>query len=326
VALASRVLAALQAPVAFAANEMASTASIGIAMYPGDGRDASSVLAASGAALREAQALGGSRFRFRTAERNERARQLFTLEAELRRAIETEALSLSYQPRIRAEDDTVAGAQAVLRWQMPSAELVALADSTGLSTALGEWVLREVCRQQRAWRDAGREALPVAIRLSPRQFRDPALCERVRAALEDFHLPGDTLTLEVAEATLSASGDAALPTLRQLRQIGVRVALADCGTGPLPLSRLRDLPLDQLKIAPELVRRLNGDAADAAVCRAIIELGRQLRMTVGADGVETATQAGQLRGMGCEQLQGSHVAHPLPADVYATLLDGVTAP
>jgi EAL domain-containing protein (putative c-di-GMP-specific phosphodiesterase class I)/CheY-like chemotaxis protein len=199
-------------------------------------------------------------------------------------------------------------------------DFIPLAEMSGLIVPLGTWVLREVCRQLRAWLDAGLPPLVVAVNLSPRQFREPELVRDVRAALNEFGLPSSALGLEITESTVIDNIDDAVIKLNALKAIGIVLSLDDFGTGHSSLSRLRELPIDHLKIDQSFVRNLTTVPDDAAICRSIIDLAHNLRLTVIAEGVETAGQANLLRQHRCDEIQGYYFSRPVPAEEMMAML------
>ncbi|WP_158206649.1 EAL domain-containing protein [Pseudoduganella flava] len=331
-ALAGRLLPAVQKPLALPRGEVSTTASIGIALSPKDGLDAADLLRAAGAAMGSAAAQGGNRLGFYAPEMNERISDLFALEADLRQALANGELCVHYQPRAILASGAIVGAEALVRWQHPvrgllaPGEFIPVAEMCGLIAPLGTWVMREVCRQQRAWRDAGLPSLAVAVNVSPSQFRDQDLAALVRQSLDEFGLPASCIELEIVESAVMRDIEHAAQRLQALKATGVTLSLDDFGTGHSSLSRLRELPFDHLKIDQSFVRNLTTDPADAAICQSIIALAHNLRLTVIAEGVETEGQANYLRLSHCDQMQGFHFARPMPADELGRLLQRGAAP
>ncbi|HZV67381.1 MAG TPA: GGDEF domain-containing protein, partial [Telluria sp.] len=317
---------ALGAPMAQAAGDIFSSVSMGISLYPKDDAGADALLRAANAALSTAQAAGGDCFRFYAPEINARLSALFAMESALRQALAQGELEVHYQPKVGLAGGKMSGAEALLRWRHPElgpvspAEFIPLAESTGLILPLGSWVVREVCRQQRAWLDAGLEIHPVSVNLSARQLRQSDLAQQILQALHDNRLDAAFLQMEVTESSLMDDVDEGTATLSALRAIGIKLYLDDFGTGHSSLSRLRKLPIDYLKIDQSFVRNLTVDPADAAICRAIVDLAHNLRMSVVAEGVETKSQAEFLRQSQCDELQGYYFARPLRAADFAQLL------
>lgn len=325
--VAAKLLAAVQKPLATAGALVSTTASIGIGVHMRDGADAATLLCCANAAMVSAQAMGGNRMRYYAPEMNERASQLLALEADLKRGIEHREMCVYYQPRAALKTGEIVAAEALVRWRHPvrgmlaPGEFIALAERAGLIVPLGTWVLREVCRQQRAWIDAGRAPVVVAVKLSPRQFREEGLAMEIRQALSDFRLEPGRIEVEIAESAVMDDLDDSIAKLRALHDIGIKLSLDDFGTGHSSLSRLRDLPVDRLKIDQCFVRNLTTDAADAAICQSIIDMAHNLHLTVLAEGVETLAHAEHLRRAGCDEMQGYYLAHPQPAKEFARMLD-----
>ncbi|MCE3262438.1 MAG: hypothetical protein K0R43_1517 [Pseudoduganella sp.] len=324
--VALKLLNAVKLPMRWQDNIVNTTASIGIALMSKDGNDASGILRSANAAMAHALGLGGNRFRFYAPEMNERTSRMFAMEAELRRAINQQELVLHYQPRAAMAGASLAGAEALVRWQhptrglVPPGEFIALAENSGLIVPLGAWVIREVCRQQRAWREAGLPLVPVAVNLSPRQFREDGLVEHIEVALQENGVPPALLGFEITESMVMEDLDDAVAKLNELKAIGIKLALDDFGTGHSSLARLRELPVDFLKIDQTFVRQLGSEPADEAVCRSIIDLGHNLNMHIVAEGVETLLQQEWLRAHHCDEIQGYFYARPMPAAAFAELL------
>lgn len=324
--VADKLLSSASRPCQIDGTEIFTTASIGASLFPRDSITAFELLLSADAAMACAQAMGGNRLRCYESAMGEQGRGVFSLEADLRRAIEEGQLRVHYQPRALMSDGGISGAEALVRWQHPvrgmvsPGDFIPLAELSGLILPLGAWVLREVCRQLRVWLDAGLPPLVVAVNLSPRQFREARLVEQIRACLDEFALAPSALGLEITESTVIDNLDDASCTLRDLKAIGIVLSLDDFGTGHSSLSRLRELPIDHLKIDQSFVSRLTSDPADAAICRSIIDLAHNLKLTVIAEGVETAGQAHFLRRHRCDEIQGYFFARPQPAQDMTAML------
>jgi len=324
--VALKLLAAVLEPMTLEGHNVYTSASIGISLYPKDGTEIGNLLHNADAALSSAKSMGGNLFRFYAAEMNERISMLFAMESELRRALAQDELRVHFQPRVNLASGEMCGAEALVRWQhperglIPPSEFIPLAEDTGLILPLGAWVIKSVCRQQRAWLDAGLSVPPVAVNLSARQFRQENLAQLIRHELEANQLEAHYLEMEITESTLMDNVDEAVATLNELRTTGIKLSLDDFGTGHSSLSRLRRLPIDHLKIDQSFVRNLTTDPEDAAVCLAIIGLAHNLHMTVIAEGVETEGQATYLRQYRCDEMQGYYFSRPLPAGDFEQLL------
>ena len=297
---------------------MHATISIGIAIYPADGEDPNQLLRAADMALYRAKGEGRNAFRFYAAEMSAQVEARKALECDLRRALECDELTLEFQPQFEFAAGRIVGAEALARWRhprlgpVPPAEFIPLAESSGLIVPLGAWVLREACRQTRFWRDAGLPHLPMAVNLSLAQCRSGDLASSIRRMLRESGLEPRALELEVTESLFLSPGDGHLRDLYRLHTEGVRVSIDDFGTGFSSLGRLRQLPVDQIKIDRSFVAGLgHSPDAEAIVC-AVIRLGRSLGLRVVAEGVETAAQCTFLQAEGCNAAQGFHIAPPLP--------------
>ncbi|MHC6085501.1 putative bifunctional diguanylate cyclase/phosphodiesterase [Ralstonia solanacearum] len=327
-ALANRVLAALAAPFALDLHQIYVTASVGVSLYPHDAGDVQSLTRNADAAMYYAKNRGKNAAACFTAEMDQQARRRLRVESDLRRALEHEELLLVYQPQIRLgalEADAshvcsahVHGVEALVRWRHPEigmigpGEFIAVAEETGLIVPLGQWVLRTACRQAAQWLREGRATLRVAVNLSPRQTRDPALVENVLDILRETGLPPHLLELEITESVLMEDIDANIKQLEALHAAGVNLSIDDFGTGYSSLAYLQRFPIHKLKIDRSFVQRMPGDGE--AIAGAVIAMAHNLRMQVVAEGVEHAGQLAWLRAAGCDLGQGYLFSRPLYAD------------
>jgi diguanylate cyclase (GGDEF)-like protein len=324
--VAGKLIAALNTPICIDGHEIRPSASIGISLFPDDGEDVSTLMRNADTAMHHAKALGGGSFRFFAPQMNERVAARFAMEADLRRALEHGELLVYYQPQVSLSSGVMTGAEALVRWRHPSkgmvspAEFIPLAEETGLIEPLGEWVIGSVCRQLRAWLDAGVPVQPVAVNLSARQFRQSELVPLIAQSLADNGLDPALLTLEITEGAVMHDVEAAVVTVRQLKALGVRLSLDDFGTGYSSLSYLKRFPIDHLKIDQSFVREITTDPDSAVICNAVIGLAHSLRMTVIAEGVETEAQMQYLRRQRCDEMQGYLFSKPVPAQEFAGLL------
>lgn len=324
--VARKLLGAVMHPLIQDENEIIITASMGIGIFPKDGADMESLFHNASAATHRAKSQGGDSFCFYAPEMNERASARFGMEADLRRALERDQLLMYYQPKANLVSGELSGAEALIRWRHPKvgmvspAEFIPLAEETGLIRLLGDWVIESVCTQLRTWLDAGLIVPPVALNLSAHQFRQENLASMIRYALLNHNLDAKYLGLEITESALMNNLDAAVRTLADLKQLGLKVSLDDFGTGYSSLSYLKRFPIDQLKIDQSFVRDLNSDADGTAICVAIINLAHNMKLTVIAEGVETAEQLDYLRLNGCDEIQGYYYSRPLPADDFAQFM------
>jgi diguanylate cyclase len=319
--VAQKLIDELSRPVAADERELSVTPSVGIAVFPDDGRDAETLIRNSDAAMYHAKEMGRANYQFFTAEMNLAASRRLALESDLRRALGKDELRVHYQPVVDARTGRVSGHEALVRWQhperglVPPAEFIPLAEETGMILKLGEWVLREACR----WATfiGVERGLQIAVNLSARQFNDPKLVQIVAAALHETGLPARLLELEITETTAMQHTDIALGTLQRLKQLGVSVAIDDFGTGHSSLSYLKRFPVDRLKVDRSFTAEVPGDADQCAIVSAIVALAHALDIQVVGEGVETEAQREFLRNCGCDYLQGYLIGKPLDADAAA---------
>jgi EAL domain-containing protein (putative c-di-GMP-specific phosphodiesterase class I) len=249
-----------------------------------------------------------------------------TLESELRRAVASKEFEVYYQPKVNVGDGRIVGMEALVRWNHPEKGLllprdfVAVAEDTGLMTAIGKWIIEHACARSRAWLEAGYPPLRVGINISCVQFRQRDLLDTIGQTLLTTGLPADCLELEITEAVVMHNPSAAIVMLEKLSEMGVHIAIDDFGTGCSSLSYLKRLPIDRLKIDCSFVRDISSDPDDAAIVKATIAVAHNLRLKVIAEGVETAEQLEFLRRLGCDEYQGYHNSRPLTAAQFERLL------
>ena len=330
--VALQILAAIEQPFQIDGNPLHATVSIGISLYPADGKDFETLRKNSDVALFHAKDSGRNTYRFFDEEMNREAISRLQTQANLRSALKNDEFRLYYQPQIRLSDGRVVGAEALIRWQRPNGDLVApgkfipAAEQSGLIIPIGQWVLNEACRQAVEWRKAGLPDLVVSVNLSAVQFRRGNLLQAVPMALKRSGLPPELLELELTESVLLHDTEAALETLRALKKIGVKLAIDDFGTGYSSLSYIKRLAVHKLKIDGSFVRGLGESIEDAAIVRAIIQLGHTLELEVVAEGVESDAQLKFLKENGCDQVQGYRVGRPVPPEEFVRTLVAVRAP
>jgi diguanylate cyclase (GGDEF)-like protein len=323
---AQRVLEALREPFILDGSQVFATGSVGISVFPHDGTDADTLLKNADTAMYWAKDRGRNNYQFYSDSMNAAANRKLELESRLRRALESDELTLFYQPICTADGNVIDGAEALLRWIDPEIgpispdEFVPIAEDTGLIVAIGEWVLRVACGQARLWQEAGYQPLRMAVNVSEIQLRRPDFSKTVAEALRESGLGPEHLEIEITESTLIENYSATVDTLRRLDEMGVGLALDDFGTGYSSLSYLRRFPISVLKIDRSFVSELPANRDDAALVAAIVTMGHSLRLRVVAEGVETLEQAGHLRALGCDHLQGHLFSAAVPANEFARSL------
>ncbi len=324
--VAERLLGTLEEPIVLAGKEVFVSISIGIAVFPEDGRESESLLRNADAAMYFAKGRGRNRYQFYSEEMNRTHSGRLDLEARLRGAIERQELALHYQPILDAASGELVAAEALLRWEdgerglVAPDDFIAIAEETGLIVPLGRWVFLEACQQLRSWRNAGLRPIRVGVNVSGHQIREPGMIEMVRSALEATGVPPDQIELEITESTIMQDDVLTVRTLRQLKEMGIGLALDDFGTGYSSLSYLRRFTIDRVKIDRTFVAELTENPDDAALTSAIIAMAHGLRLEVVAEGVETRHQALFLRQRGCDELQGYLFGRPCPPDEFVDLV------
>ncbi|MDP2833128.1 MAG: EAL domain-containing protein [Pseudomonadota bacterium] len=318
--MADKLLAALTLPFDLDGQAVFVGASIGISIYPTDGKDAATLLKNADAAMHQSKDDGRNTFRFYNAAMTRAARERLTLETNLRHAIERQEFLVYYQPQVDVSSGAILGVEALVRWDHPASGLIApdrfipLAEETGLIVPLGEWVLFTACTQARAWLDgADLPNLSVAVNLSPRQFRQHNLAAHVRAVLDASGLPAALLELEITESAIMENPGQAIATLQALKDLGITISIDDFGTGYSSLAHLKRFPIDKLKIDQSFIRDIPQDRSDMEIAATIIAMARNLHLKVLAEGVETEDQLAFLQIHGCDAYQGYLCSRPIPA-------------
>ncbi|OWW18946.1 EAL domain-containing protein [Noviherbaspirillum denitrificans] len=321
--LAQQILDAMSRPMTIQGHELYPSASIGVSMYPRDGLDGPTLLKNADTAMYRAKDAGRNNFQFYAHEMNSRALDRLKTETGLRRALERGEFVVHYQPQMDVATGRVIGAEALLRWELPGqgmvfpADFIPIAEETGLIVPIGQWVLRHVCEQKRKWHDAGWfPDLRIAVNLSARQFKQQDIARAVSQVLQETGCRPEWLELEITESVVMESPEAAAETLHKLSTMGVHLSIDDFGTGYSSLSYLKRFPLDALKIDRSFVRDVTVDADDAAIVRAVIALAHSLKLSVIAEGVETADHLDFLRAQQCDAVQGYHLGRPMPVDKF----------
>ncbi|MCM8595846.1 bifunctional diguanylate cyclase/phosphodiesterase [Accumulibacter sp.] len=323
--VARKLLAVLAEAYFLETQEILLSGSIGISIFPEDGRDTEALLKNADVAMYRAKGRGSSALVYYSQEMNQRSLEQLKIEGALRRASERGEFHLVYQPQLDLGSGRIVGAEALLRWNHPEhgpispAQFIPVAEETGLIQPIGEWVIDAACRQIREWLDLGLSKVRVAVNLSARQF-SASLPKRVVTIIARQAIPHDSLELEITESMLMHSADSVVAMMREFGEAGLLMTLDDFGTGYSSLSYLKRFPITNLKIDRSFVRGIPCDRNDSAIARAIISMARSLRMSVIAEGVETAAQMEFLRGAGCEEIQGFYFSRPLPPNEFAELL------
>lgn len=308
------------------------TTSIGISLFPNDAEDAASLMKYADVAMYRAKDEGRNNFQFYRPEMNARTRELLVLESNLRRAMSEQQLLVYYQPQFDLKTRALVGLEALLRWRHPAlgmispADFIPLAEDTGLIVPLGQWVLKSVCTQAKAWQQQGYDPVRVAVNISAREFRQPDFVDNLDMILEETGLDPNWLELEITESIAMQNFDETIMTLTDLKIRGVHLAIDDFGTGYSSLNYLKRFPISKLKIDQSFVRDINRDANDAAIATSIIALGRSMNMQVIAEGVEREDQSQLLLERGCHQAQGYLFAPALPAERVTSFLTLVNRP
>jgi len=324
--VADRIFKALEPVIRIQGVDLHVSASIGVAFYPTDGGSIAALLHYADAAMYCAKQCGRNSVQCYASGMDTTSREKVTLENELRAAIALGQLDLYYQPKVEIDTGIVHSAEALIRWHhperglVPPADFIPLAEDCGLIDPIGDWVMREACRQARAWQDGGLAPIRVAVNLSPSQFRNGNLLTNIRRALDEARLEPHFLEVELTESAVMTEPEVSITILEQLSQMGVLVSVDDFGTGYSSMSYLRRFPVDKLKIDRGFISELTSRPDDASIVRAIVSLAHSLRLKVVAEGVETREQLELLQSLGCDQCQGYYFSPALPATEFASLI------
>jgi diguanylate cyclase len=300
--------------------------SIGICVFPGDGDDAETLIKNADTAMYDAKEKGRNNFQFFTAEMNQKMVERQTLEASLRCALERNEFLLHYQPKVNLTTGEITSVEALIRWQhpdrglVPPGQFVPVAEDCGLILKIGRWVLREACRQTRAWQLEGLPPVSIAVNVSAAEFRSKDFVASVNSTLAECGLDPNYLELELTEGVLMDDAELTATVLKDLKAMGVHLAVDDFGTGYSSLSYLRKFPIDVLKIDRSFVTEITADSDDATIVNAIINMGQSLKYVVVAEGIETPEQRAYLQRRHCEEGQGYLFSKPLPVAQFAALL------
>jgi diguanylate cyclase (GGDEF)-like protein len=330
-ATAERALDALGRAFPVGDSEVFVTASIGIALYPEDGKNAEALLKNADAACYHAKALGRNNVQFFATEMNVKASQRLSVEKHLRNAIEREELHLAYQPVLDVRTGAIASMEALLRWNSPALgsvpprRFIPVAEETGLIIPIGEWVLEQACRQTAAWREVGLPPVQVSVNVSARQLRLKGLLEVVKRVVGMSGINPGGLALEITESTIMDNVERALATLNQIHDVGVGISIDDFGVGYSSLSALKRLPVDALKIDQSFVRDIVADRDDLEIVGAVTAMAHNLKLRVVAEGVETKEQFQLVKDLGSDEIQGFWISKPMTPDNAHAFLAGEAA-
>jgi diguanylate cyclase (GGDEF)-like protein len=325
--LTESIFEALRMPLQLHEIKYVAAASVGIAMYPQDGAGVEALLRNADLAMYRAKTNSRGHVQFFKEEMNREATRRLEIEHSLRAALLENGLTVHFQPIVHAQNATVVGAEALVRWfaggaAVPPAQFIPIAEDTGLITRLGDWVMNEACRSLRAWRDAGIQLSYIAVNVSMRQLMDPGFVGSVVDALRRHGLDGGSLEIEVTESILAKNAETAGETLSRLREHGVRVAMDDFGTGYSSMAMLGTLPIDVVKIDRSFVKDCAQNAQARALAQALIGVGHALNKEVVVEGVESDAQRRALEQMGCERMQGYLFAQPMPRESFEEYMTG----
>jgi diguanylate cyclase (GGDEF)-like protein len=330
--IAEKILSAIRAPQHIAGHDLSVTASLGISIYPDDGFDAIALIKKAETAMRNIKEIGPNDFSFFLDEMNQRARDQQSIETGIRLALERDEFVLHYQPKLDLGTGQVVGAEALIRWLKPGhglvypTDFIGVAEDSGLIVPLSKWVLAQACRQACAWQAAGLPKLCMSVNVSAIDFRQRGFVEGIEQVLEQTGLDPSLLELEITEGVLMQNVDATVSALNRIKDLGVRLAIDDFGTGYSSLSYLRRFPINVLKIDQSFIRGLTLDSSDAALVSAIISLGKSLKLTIIAEGVETLEQLDFLKAHQCEEGQGYYFSKAVEPDAFVQYMTSVKSP
>lgn len=323
--VAQRILQDLAKPMMLKGHEVIVSASIGISLYPNDGKNVETLCKNADLAMYQAKTMGKNNFQFYDKSMSTTAFDRLHLENELHKALERGEFQLYYQPKVSIKNGDIVGLEALIRWTHPQrgvcspAHFIPLAEETGLIMPIGEWVLRTACHQGKLWQAEGLKPLPISVNISKRQFEQDQFAETVLRILKETDFPPHLLELEITESMIMQDPEAVIAMLNKLKSNGVMISIDDFGTGYSSLGELRRLPLDALKIDRSFITNIVSNGDDAVIARAIIAMSHSLKLKVIAEGVETEAQLEFLHGLSCDQAQGYLFSRPVPAREFPHL-------
>lgn len=326
-AIADKIITELSVPHVIAKSELHITTSIGISVYPEDGQDSDTLVKNADTAMYHAKENGRNNYQFFSAEMNVRAVERQFIEANLRIAIEKEEFVLHYQPKINLNTGKITGLEALIRWNhsewgmvLPE-RFISIAENSGLIIPIGNWILREACMQIKQWKDAGLPTMSIAVNISAIEFRQNNFVEGVRTILNEAEIAPHCLQLEITESVLMSDAKSSIAILNELKNMGVRLAIDDFGTGYSSLSYLKQFPIHVLKIDQSFVHDIGTASDNGIIVSAIIGMGKSLRLSVVAEGVENKMQLAYLKELNCEEGQGYLFSQPILPEQLAVLLE-----
>lgn len=326
VPVAEKILAATARPFLLQGQQIHTTISIGISVYPDDGNDPNELIRHADSALYQAKGQGRDNYQFFTRELNEQITRSSNIERQLRSALDSGELALWYQPQLDARSGTLIGAEALLRWRsgerdfLTPVEFIPVAEERGLINRIGEWVMREACAQCRRWQMEGLPLVPVAVNVSPIQFQQKGFADLVNSILQESRLDPRYLELEITESAIMRRASQVAELATQLRKVGVGISIDDFGTGYSSLSYLKQIPIDKIKIDRSFISDMLIDADDNAITSAIINLAHSLNLRVLAEGVESKAQIERLRTFGCDEVQGYFFSSAVSPQLFGAFL------
>jgi diguanylate cyclase (GGDEF)-like protein/PAS domain S-box-containing protein len=324
--VAHKILTTTIQPMTLQGEECRVTASIGISMYPGNGTDEQTLIKNADMAKYFAKEEGKNNYQFYSKDIQSQSNKRFSIETNLRRALERNELSLKYQAKLDFKTGMITGVEALLRWKNLSIGLITptqfipVAEETGLIVPIGRWVMKTACAQNVAWQRQGLPPVCMAVNLSLRQLMDDNLLKDIKAALDDSGMAPNLLELEITESMVMQNPVRLIELLTNIKKLGVRIAIDDFGTGYSSLAQIQHFPIDTLKVDRSFIRNLAQDSENQAITQAIITMGKTLKLTVVAEGVETQEQKDFLRDLICDEMQGFYFSKPIAPDQFGDLL------
>ena len=324
--VAHKILSTAIQPIVLLGEECRVTASIGISIYPRDGEDEQALMKNADMAMYVAKEEGKNNYQFYSKDIQSKSNKRFSIETNLRRALERNELSLKYQAKVDFKTGAITGVEALLRWKNLSIGLITptqfipVAEETGLIVPIGRWVMKTACAQNVAWQRQGLPPICMAVNLSLRQLMDDKLLEDIKAALDDSGMAPNLLELEITESMVMQNPERLIELLTNIKKLGVRLAIDDFGTGYSSLAKIQHFPIDTLKVDRSFIRNLAQDSENQAITQAIITMGKTLKLTVVAEGVETQEQKDFLRDLICDEMQGFYFSKPVTPDQFGDLL------